>query len=87
MNKFSKANMCITDNFSFKVARNETGLKTDISVPKRRVRNNTKYNMVLCILEVGGGVEHSNFIATLLIHISTRLLMQNSSHIYCLPQK
>jgi hypothetical protein len=41
----------------------------------------------MCILEIGG-VEYSNFIATPLSHISTRLLMQKSSSIYCLlPQK
>jgi hypothetical protein len=42
MDRFSKTNMCITKNFSFKGARNETALKTEISVPKRRVKNNTK---------------------------------------------
>jgi hypothetical protein len=36
---------------------------------------------VLCC--VGGGVKHSKFIATPLSHISTRVLMQKSSCIYC----
>jgi hypothetical protein len=42
MGRFIKANMCITKNFSFKGARNETVLKTENAVPKRRVINNTK---------------------------------------------
>ena len=40
--------------------------------------------MVWCILEAGG-VEHSDFIPTPFSQISTRLLMEKSSRIYCLP--
>ena len=35
MDRLSKDNMCITENFSSKGARNETALTTLISVPKR----------------------------------------------------
>lgn len=46
MDRFNKGNMCITENFSFKIARNETDVKQRSLCPREEsetIQNKTWY--------------------------------------------